>query len=400
VDQDSEDDAPRLQVALAGLIGLRLAKAFRWHQVDIFNFGPSVESRRPDGTAERRPRYSLHLQCAWGLLRDGRALVGRYNALVLEADEDGQPLHEEDDCARLLREYMDEDPGGRRRVTGVRLARGSDLDIALDDGSVLGARALRWVDPDRPRLNSEYWRLLDAAPGGAKAQHVVRRGPTVTPPWSAGVGPWSEEPGSTWDGPTPAPEAARAAVAVLTGEPFRRSARHDETETFRLGPVIEFSKPEGGTGLTPRYLLRLGCEWALVRAGRVLTGFEDYMYPPHDEEEGEDGTALATETVAGIDLRWRNAPAVGEPRLRDAVLEDFFAEAGGWATPRIVTSARLSGGWDLDIDLTDGTVLEVRPRHHLADGWWYWELSDVQERTFLLADGDGVSMLQDEPDGG
>jgi len=60
-------------------------------------------------------------------------------------------------------------------------------------------------------------------------------------------------------------------VFARAGEPFRRSARHDGMETFRFGPVIEFSKPEGGTGLTPRYLLRLRCEWALVRAGRVLT---------------------------------------------------------------------------------------------------------------------------------
>jgi hypothetical protein len=400
MDPQWEDDAQRLQVALAGLVGLRLAAAFRWHEVDIFNFGPTVEPRRAEGTAELQPRLSLHLQCAWGLLRGGKALVGRYNALVVETDDDGEPLYDEDDCAHLLREFMDEDPAGRRRVTGVRLARGSDLEIAFDDGSVLEARAMRWVDPAGNKLHSEYWRLLDTPPGATEAQHVVRRGPTDAPPWSAGVGPWSEDQGSPWGGPPPAPDAAVTAVAALTGEPFRRSGRRDGAESVRLGQMVERGGRESGRGLTARYVLRLRCEWALVRAGQVITGYEDYMYHPHDETEGDDATAWETETVAGIDLTWRSTPTTDEPRLRDKLLEDFFAGAGGWATPRIVTSARLSRGWDLDLELDDGTVLEVRPRHHLADGWWYWLLWDLQERTFLLADGDGVSMPQDESDAG
>ena len=398
MDQDSEeaeDDAPKLHAALAGLVGLPLAKAFRWLQMDCFTFGPPVIHRAPDGTADVVPRFSLDLQCAWGLLRGGMALVGRFNALVVETGEDGQPLYD-DDCAHLLREYMAEGPGGRRRVTGVRLARGSDLDIALDDGSVLEARALRWVDPADNKLNSEYWRLIDNAPGGELTHHVVRRGPTDTPPWTAGVGPWSEERGSPWDGPPPAPEPARAAVAALSGEPFRRSYRQDGMETFRFGPVLEVSKREGGTGLSPRYLLRLRCEWALARAGRVLTGYEDCMYAP-DDDVGADETNSGTETVAGIEMPWRRKPSGDEPRLRDVLLEDFYAEAGGWATPRIVTSARLSGRWDLDFDLDDGTTLEIRPRHHLADGWRYWLLWDVQDRSFLLADAAGVSILGAEP---
>jgi hypothetical protein len=40
MDPQWEDDALRLQAALAGLVGLRLAQAFRWHEVDMFNLGP------------------------------------------------------------------------------------------------------------------------------------------------------------------------------------------------------------------------------------------------------------------------------------------------------------------------------------------------------------------------
>jgi hypothetical protein len=399
VDQSSEDDAPRLQAALAGLVGLRLAKAFRWHEIDCFTFGPPVRHRSPDGSVDVVPRFVLDLQCAWGLLRGGGALVGRYNAMVLEVDQDGRRLYEENDCAHLLRLYMAEDPEGRRKVTGVRLGRGSDLAIALDDGSVLEVRALRCVDPTDNKLHSEYWRLIDNA-SEKGAHHVVRRGPTDAPPWSAGVGPWSEEADSPWDSPPSVQEAPHAAVTALAGEPSRGSYRHDGTEWFRFGPVVEFPRREGGTGVSPRYGLRLNCEWALVREGRVLTGYEDCKYPPHEEEEGKDEAPSETETVAGIDLTWKSAPTGDEPRLRDTLLRDFFAEAGGVAEPRIVTSARLSGGWDHDIVLDDGTTLEVRPRHHLAEGWSYWELWDREKPKGLLADADGVTLIREEPTSG
>jgi hypothetical protein len=184
----------------------------------------------------------------------------------------------------------------------------------------------------------------------------------------------------------------------MAGEPSRGSYHHDGEEIFRFGPVIQVRRSAGGMGVSPRYHLRLDCEWALVRAGRVLTGYEDYMYPPDDDEE-EDEAASGTDRVAGIDLGWKSVPAVGEPRLREALLEDFFAEAGGLAQPRIVTSARLGGGWDLDFDLGDGTTLEIRPRHHLAEGWTYWELWDRQELMGYYADGDGVTMIPFDPRG-
>jgi hypothetical protein len=258
---------------------------------------------------------------------------------------------------------------------------------------------MRWVDPAESKLNSEYWRLIDNAPDEEEAHHVVDRGPTDAPPWTAGVGPWSEEPGSPWGSPPPAPEAAHAAVAAMTGEPFRRSYRENGRETFRFGPVIEVRTRGGGTGLSPRYRLWLKCEWALVRAGRVITGHEDCMYAP-DDDEGADETNSGTDIVAGIEMPWRRAPTGDEPRLRDRLLEGFFAESGGWAQPRIVTSARLSGGRDLDFELDDGTSLEVRPRHHLAEGWTYWELWDRQELMGFYADGDGVTMLHFDPYGG
>jgi hypothetical protein len=131
--------------------------------MEVFLFGPTVDVDSKRGGIEPTSRFHLNLQCDWAIMRSGRVEVGFEDHFYEQPDADNDrnsarvTLADEPTLRDLLLyNYFFEDRPGPRIVTGAELRGYRDVDISLDDGSVLEVRALHHLEGDM-----EYWRLTD-----------------------------------------------------------------------------------------------------------------------------------------------------------------------------------------------------------------------------------------------
>jgi uncharacterized iron-regulated protein len=149
-----------MQLAASQLVGLLVRGRSRAAEMEMFLFGPDVETTHARRGSRRGPRFSIHVQCSWRLVRRGRILVASGDSILAESSAVEGDIWAARDAA--LEEVLARD---RDFVVSAAVSGLGDLILRFSDGSVLE------IVIDRSRPESECFRITDRV-----GPHVVAMG--------------------------------------------------------------------------------------------------------------------------------------------------------------------------------------------------------------------------------
>jgi hypothetical protein len=139
-----------LRGAAALLIGAEFRETARAVEMQMFLFGPDAEVTTYARGTFTRPRFAVHLQCAWRLTRNGTIVVGSWD----QDDEPQNPGEPWERRSAALRAELDGDSG--LIIVDVGLSDRGDLTLSFSDGAELQAFV------DSSIADQECYRLIDA----------------------------------------------------------------------------------------------------------------------------------------------------------------------------------------------------------------------------------------------
>ncbi len=150
------------------LVGNELVGSNRAAEMEMFSFGDEVSWQDRRGRVRTVPRFGLHVQCAWRIVREGRVVVGSDDLLEprsdlpdkehFDANEIGVTRREE-----LLEEFFKERGARPRVVEKCEFGEAGWLRLTLDQDC-----ALELFPDGSAQADTEYWRLLDVV-----GEHIV-----------------------------------------------------------------------------------------------------------------------------------------------------------------------------------------------------------------------------------
>ena len=159
------DPLADIRRAASWLVGLTLREPDRTLEMEMFEFGPDVEINPRRGGSRLVPRFGIHAQCPWRIVRDGRIEVAYSDYDHPDPDDPSlEPWAFRD--AQMRAFFVS---GSPRTVASVEVTVVGDLRVVFSDGSHLE------LFVDQSRADQECYRLHDVL-----ADHVVvMGGPTV-----------------------------------------------------------------------------------------------------------------------------------------------------------------------------------------------------------------------------
>jgi hypothetical protein len=151
--------------AASWLIGMTLREPDRTLEMEMFEFGPDVEIHPRRGGPKLVPRFGIHAQCPWRIVRDGQIAVAYSDYDSPDpADPNMAPWAFRDTQMRTFHAAV------TRTVAGVDVSDLGDLKVRLSDGSFIELYV------DQSRGDQECYRVHDVL-----GDHVVvMGGPNVT----------------------------------------------------------------------------------------------------------------------------------------------------------------------------------------------------------------------------
>lgn len=140
---------------------------------------------------------------------------------------------------------------------------------------------------------------------------------------------------------------ARSVLGMATGKPVRSIEIAVDMAMFSIGSIRKSTNRKGEAVMKTEYALHIQCPWRIVRGGRVLFGYRDYLRRSH--------------------------PLASRDRL-DELVKEFLASKPKWG------SVQLRRAGSLVVGLTGEQTLEVFPHgtsdeHGSVEFWRFLNLA-------------------------